>query len=64
VRTRAEADRVVQAVIDAVKSRGVRPVTYEEVQQIENHERARASSSHAPEFKFATDAEMLTLLDR
>ena len=36
----------------------------EEVQQIENHERARASSSHAPEFKFATDAEMLTLLDR
>ena len=29
---------------------------------IEAHERARAASSHAPEFKFGTDREMLDLL--
>ena len=61
-RSRAEADRLVESVIELVRSRGGTPVTYEDVQVIEAHERARAASSHAPEFKFGTDREMLDLL--
>jgi ferredoxin/flavodoxin---NADP+ reductase len=62
LRSRAEADRLVESVLELVRSRGASPVTYDDVQVIEAHERARAASSHAPEFKFPTDREMLELL--
>jgi ferredoxin--NADP+ reductase len=63
-RSRAEADRLIESALDSLRARGAVPVTYEEVQQIEAHERARAASSHAPEFKFASDRQMLDLIRR
>jgi ferredoxin--NADP+ reductase len=63
-RSQAEADHLIECVIELVRSRGGKPVSYDDVQVIEAHERARAASSHAPEFKFGTDREMLHLLRR
>jgi ferredoxin/flavodoxin---NADP+ reductase len=61
-RPRAEVERVVESAVELLRSRGVAPVSYADVQVIEAHERARAAASHAPEYKFASDREMLDLL--
>lgn len=61
-RPRAEADRLIERLTRGLRLRSVTPVSYADVQQIEVHERARAASSHAPEFKFGSDREMLDLL--
>jgi ferredoxin/flavodoxin---NADP+ reductase len=60
----AKADRLVECVVDHVRQHGVVVVTCSDVQRIEAQERARAASSAAPEFKFASDREMLSLLER
>jgi ferredoxin/flavodoxin---NADP+ reductase len=57
-----DAERVIAAVIDTLKTRGAVTVTYPQVQKIEAEERARAALAKAEEFKFASDREMLHLL--
>src|SRR5499426_543683 len=62
-RARAEADALVARVTDALRGRGARPVTYGEVTAIETQERARAAAAGVEELKFASDREMLALID-
>jgi len=58
-----EADQLIERLCATLADRGARPVTYAEVQQIEAQERARAAAAQAPEFKFASDREMLFVLE-
>jgi ferredoxin--NADP+ reductase len=61
-RSLADADRLIAAVTDALRSRGIAPVTYPQVQRIEAEERARAAVAKAEEFKFPSNRDMLELL--
>lgn len=63
-RSAAEAQRVLDAVRDALQKAGAAPVTYEDVQKIEAEERARAAQASVEELKFRSDDEMLALLRR
>jgi len=62
-RPRAEADALVARVAEALRARGARPVTYAEVAAIEAEERVRAAAAGVEELKFASDREMLDLVD-
>ena len=61
-RPRAEAERTVEAVKQALAARGTAVVDYPAVQRLEAAEKARASAEKLEEFKFASDREMLDLL--
>jgi ferredoxin--NADP+ reductase len=63
-RPAAEAERVIAAVISALEKAGASFVTYQDVLQIEEEERARATQAGIEEHKFKSDAEMLALLRR
>jgi hypothetical protein len=45
-----------------LESRGVRAVTYPEVQKLEAHERQVAAEKGIEAFKYATNEEMLTAI--
>jgi ferredoxin/flavodoxin---NADP+ reductase len=57
-----EAERVVAAVTDTLKARGVPAVPYTDVARIEVVERERAKQLGVEEFKFASNREMLEVL--
>jgi hypothetical protein len=57
-----EAERVVAAVADTLKARGVPAVPYADVARIEAVERERAKQLRVEEFKFASNREMLEVL--
>jgi ferredoxin--NADP+ reductase len=61
-RPRAEAERTVEAVKQALAARGTVVVDYAAVQRLEAAEKARASAEKLEEFKFGSDREMLDLL--
>jgi ferredoxin--NADP+ reductase len=63
-RPRAEAERAVDAVKQALAARGAVVVDYPAVQRLEAAEKARASAEKLEEFKFGSDREMLELLRR
>jgi ferredoxin--NADP+ reductase len=63
-RAAARADRLIARVRQTLEARGTRVVTYADVRRIEAEERGRAEAAGLPEFKFASDREMLALLDR
>ena len=63
-RPAAGAQRALDAVSAALRKAGASPVTYEDVQRIEDEERARAAEARVEELKFKSDAEMLALLRR
>ncbi|HEY7203801.1 MAG TPA: FAD-dependent oxidoreductase [Methylomirabilota bacterium] len=63
-RSRAEAERAVDAVKQALAARGTIVVDYAAVQRLEAAEKARASAEKIEEFKFASDREMLDLIRR
>ncbi len=58
----AEAERVMAAVVDTLKARGVPAVPYTDVARIEAVERERAKELGVEEFKFASNREMLEVL--
>ncbi|MGA1368388.1 MAG: hypothetical protein ACO394_07705 [Blastocatellia bacterium] len=45
-----------------LEARGVRAVTYPEIQKLEAHERQVATEKGVEAFKYATDEEMLTAI--
>jgi hypothetical protein len=51
-------------VMALLKKAGATPVTYEDVQRIEEAERARAAEAGVEELKYKSNAEMLDLLRR
>ncbi len=55
-------EAVIGGLIERLRTRGVRPVTYAEVQKLEAEERARAAAMRAEEFKFGSNREMLELI--
>jgi ferredoxin--NADP+ reductase len=61
-RPRAEVERTVEALKQALAARGTVAVDYAAVQRLEAAEKARASVEKVEEFKFASDGEMLDLL--
>ena len=63
-RPAAEAERVLAGVMAALEKAGASPVTFKDVQRIEEEERSRAAQAGVEELKFKSDAEMLALLGR
>jgi ferredoxin/flavodoxin---NADP+ reductase len=61
-RPAAEAEAVEARLVDLLRARGARPVTYAEVAKIEDAERARAAAAKVEELKFASDREMLEVI--
>lgn len=61
-RPAAEAERPIAALIETLTKRGVKFVTYADVQRLEAVEKARAEAEKIEEFKFSSDREMLTAL--
>jgi ferredoxin--NADP+ reductase len=61
-RPRAEVERTVEALQQALAARGTVAVDYTAVQRLEAAEKARASVEKVEEFKFASDREMLDFL--
>jgi ferredoxin--NADP+ reductase len=63
-RPAADVDRLMAEVMALLKKAGATPVTYEDVQRIEEAERARAAEAGVEELKYKSNAEMLDLLRR
>ena len=61
-RPAAEAERPIAALIETLTKRGVKFVTYADVQRLDALEKARAEAEKVEEFKFSSDREMLTAL--
>ncbi len=61
-RPAAEAERPIAALIETLTKRGVKFVTYADVQRLDALEKARAEAEKIEEFKFSSDREMLTAL--
>jgi len=61
-RPAAEAERPIVALIETLTKRGVKFVTYADVQRLDALEKARAEAEKVEEFKFSSDREMLTAL--
>lgn len=62
-RARPAAEELIASLIRSVTARSVTVVPYADVQRLEAIERARAAAEKTEEFKFASDREMLALLD-
>lgn len=58
-----ESERLTSLLRDRMRAGGARVVTYAEVRRIEAEESARAQAAGLPEFKFASNVEMLAVLD-
>lgn len=63
-RPAADAERLVAELMATVKKTGATPVTYQDVNRIEEAERSRAAQAGVEELKFKSNAEMLDLLRR
>src|SRR5262249_23620393 len=63
-RSRAEAERVISALLDKLARGRTVFVTYPEVLRIEEAERRRATEAGGEEHKVKSDEEMLALLGR
>jgi len=63
-RPAGDADALIAEMVESVRKAQGHPVTYDEVRQIEEEERARAAQAGVEELKFKSDAEMLALLHR
>ncbi len=61
-RPAADGDRLIAEVVALLRKAGAIPVTYEDVQRIEEEERARAAQAGIEEHKFKSNAEMLDVL--
>ena len=60
----ADADGLIADIMALLKRAGGTPVTYEDVQRIEEAERSRAAEAGVDELKFRSNAEMLDVLRR
>jgi len=60
----ADADGLIADIMALLKKAGGTPVTYEDVQWIEEAERSRAAEAGVEELKFRSNAEMLDVLRR
>jgi ferredoxin--NADP+ reductase len=61
-RSAQEADALIGRMVELLKRRGVKVVTYADVQRLEAVERERAAAAKVEEFKFASDGEMIEVL--
>jgi ferredoxin--NADP+ reductase len=57
-----EGDRILGQLVDSLRARGARPVTYPEITRIETVERDRAQAAGVEELKFAANREMLEVI--
>ena len=61
-RSRADAERAIEALTRTLAARGAEVVDYPAVQRLEAAEKAQATADKVEEFKFRSDREMLDLL--
>jgi ferredoxin--NADP+ reductase len=60
----AEAERVIAGLADTLKARGAAPVAYPEIVRLEAGEREAAAAAGVEELKFATNREMIEVIQR